>query len=136
MPDEVDLVAGAQEIFGDRLRGLFLFGSRVAGRSRENSDLDVGVWLEPPLRRRTTWLPWFARFGHLDPLLDPTFFTIASLERPAGWLLEAVHGGTRVLHDPSGELRRKLDSLDEALKAGRHRRRLFMGLPYYEAADS
>lgn len=30
MEDEADIVAGAREVFGDRLHGVFLFGSRDA----------------------------------------------------------------------------------------------------------
>jgi hypothetical protein len=132
MVNEAALVHGSGELFGARLRGLFLFGSRIAGRARDDSDLDVAVWLNGPLRRRTTWVPWFEQFGEVEPRLDPTFFTDASLDHPPGWMLEAVHGGTRVLYDPSGRLHARLAALHAAIRAGVHRRRLFMGLPYYE----
>jgi Nucleotidyltransferase domain len=136
MEDEADIVAGAREVFGDRLHGVFLFGSRMRGDATEHSDLDVGVWIDAPLRRQSSWVPWFDRFSAHEPICDPTFFTTSSLDRPTGWLLEAVHGGTRVLYDPSGELRHRLDGLAIDLRTGRHRRREFMGLPYYEADRS
>jgi predicted nucleotidyltransferase len=75
-----EIVRRTQSIFGSRLRGLFAFGSRIAGRPRPDSDLDVGVWLEGPLRRRDSWLPWIREFESADPVLDPTFLTTTSLD--------------------------------------------------------
>ena len=127
-----DVVREAREIFGSRLLGMFVFGSRVAGGARTTSDVDLGVWLAPPIRRATSWVPWVARFGPRDPVLDPTFFTEASLTVPAAWLLEAVHGGVQVLYDPHGQLAERLASIRRACDAGAYRRRLFMGLPHWE----
>lgn len=134
MEDGADLIAGARAVFGERLHGLFLFGSRVRGDARAGSDLDVGVWLDGPLRRHSSWTPWFARFHATEPTVDPTFFTATTLAHPTGWLLEAVRGGTRILYDPSGELRQRLGTLADDVRMGRRHRRLFMGLPYYEAS--
>lgn len=134
MISAAEIVDRAQRLFGSRLRGLFAFGSRVAGVPRPDSDLDVGVWLEGPLRRGDTWLPWSAAFADVEPPIDPTFLTDASLNAPASWLLEAVRGGVEVWCDPSGDLDRRLHSIGVALAAGTYRRRLFMGLPYYERA--
>jgi hypothetical protein len=76
------IVGEAQALFGPRLCGLFAFGSRVAGGARSDSDLDVGVWLDPPIRRQTTWVPWVARMGHFEPQVDPTFFPSTDLLAP------------------------------------------------------
>jgi hypothetical protein len=65
-------VRAAQELFGARLLGMFAFGSRIAGGARGDSDLDLGVWLEPPLRRQTSWVPWVERLGRHEQVLDPT----------------------------------------------------------------
>lgn len=128
-----DIVRRAQSIFGERLRGIFAFGSRVAGGSRPDSDLDLGVWLEGPLRRRDSWIPWIAEFARDEPPIDPTFLTEASLQAPGTWLLEAVHGGIEILFDPTGELRARVGAIRLAVNEGRYRRELFMGLPYYVA---
>jgi hypothetical protein len=131
-----DIVRRARAVFGDRLRGVFAFGSRVAGAARADSDLDLGVWLEGPLRRGDSWIPWIEEFEREEPRLDPTFLTDASFQNPGSWLLEAVHGGVDILFDPNGELRVRLDATRQAIASGRYRRKLFMGLPYYAAEAS
>lgn len=131
-----DIVRRARSIFGDRLRGIFAFGSRVAGGARHDSDLDLGVWLEGPLRRRDSWVPWIAEFEREDPPIDPTFLTDASLETPASWLLEGLHGGVEILFDPTDRLRARLDEIRRAVDRGHYRRKLFMGLPYYAVEPS
>jgi predicted nucleotidyltransferase len=130
------VVQRVRAIYGERLRGLFAFGSRVAGVPRPDSDLDLGVWLDGPLRRRDTWLPWIAAFERADPPLDPTFITTTSLDAPPPWLLEAVRAGVEVWFDPSGDLAHRLRRVRAALAGGEYRRRLFMGLPYYERTAS
>lgn len=126
-----DIVRRSRSVFGDRLRGVFAFGSRISGTARVDSDLDVAVWLEGPLRRRDSWIPWIEEFEHEEPPIDPTFLTSASLEAPGSWLLEAVHGGVEILFDPTGELQMRLEEMRSAIDSGRYRRKLFMGLPYY-----
>lgn len=131
-----EILRGVLGLFGDRLLGLFAFGSRVAGSPRPDSDLDLGVWLAGPIRRRDTWLPWIGAFEHVDPVLDPTFLTRVSLDAPPPWLLEAVRGGVEVWFDPSGALAERLRAIRRAIDEGTYRRRLFMGLPYYEQVSS
>jgi hypothetical protein len=128
------IVRRVQALYGGRLLGMFAFGSRVAGTPRPDSDLDLGVWLAGPIRRRDTWLPWISAFAHEDPALDPTFITRTSLDAPPAWLLEAVRAGVEVWCDPSGELADRLRGIRLALEGGTYRRRLYMGLPYYERA--
>lgn len=115
---------------------MFAFGSRVAGGARPESDLDVAVWLDGPFRREDSWLPWVREFGELEPTLDPTFITRASLDVPPSWLLEAVRGGIDIWFDPSGELAATVNALRAAIAGGTYERRLFMGLPYYARAVS
>lgn len=136
MAVDEEVVRRAQAVFGDRLLGLFAFGSRVAGAARPDSDLDLGVWLAGPIRRRDTWLPWIRAFEHAEPMLDPTFITTTSLDGPPSWLLEAVRVGVEVWFDPSGALAERLEGIRRAVVTGTYRRRLFMGLPYYERAAS
>ena len=136
MSEATDIVGRARTVFGPRLLGMFAFGSRVGGRARADSDLDVGVWLEGSVRRRTTWLPWVDAFGGDDPTLDPTFFTTASLDSPPSWLLEAVRDGVDIWFDPTGQLAARVAALRSGIEAGLYRRRLFMGLPYWAQVAS
>src|SRR5574342_149781 len=108
---EARIVATCVRLYGERLRGILLFGSRVAGGARGDSDWDGGVWLHGPLRRRDTWLPWVEVFGVWSETLDPTFFTEASLRNPPGWLLEAANAGLRIIHDPEGALARSVEQM-------------------------
>ncbi len=131
-----EIVRRARSIFGPRLRGLFAFGSRIAGRPRADSDLDVGVWLEGPLRRGNSWLPWIEEFEATDPVIDPTFLTTTSLDAPPSWLLEALRGGVAIWFDPAGTLAARLAVMRDAIERGDYRRKVFMGLPYYARATS
>jgi predicted nucleotidyltransferase len=52
---------GLEEIYGERLEGLLLFGSQARGDSRADSDIDVAVVLKGPIKsvaeiERTSWL--------------------------------------------------------------------------------
>lgn len=40
-------------VYGDRLRGVYLYGSYARGRAREDSDIDVAVVLAGPVNRQT-----------------------------------------------------------------------------------
>ena len=45
-PILAELKRGLQEIYGDRLRAVVLFGSQARGEATEDSDVDVAVVLE------------------------------------------------------------------------------------------
>jgi predicted nucleotidyltransferase len=131
-----DIVRRARGLFGNRLRGLFAFGSRVAGHPGPASDLDLGVWIEGPMRRADTWLPWIREFETEDPVLDPTFLGSHTLDDPPSWLLEAVAGGVEVWLDDDGRLAARLATIGDSVRSGAWQRRTFMGLPYYRRAAS
>ena len=39
-------------LYGDRLKGVYLYGSHARGEAREDSDIDIAVVLEGPVSRR------------------------------------------------------------------------------------
>ena len=55
MPDDLETIlpelkAGLVDLYGDRLRRVILYGSQVRGDADEDSDIDVMVVLEGPVR--------------------------------------------------------------------------------------
>lgn len=126
-----EVVRRAQVVYGSRLRGLFAFGSRISGQPRPDSDLDLAVWLEGPIRRSDSWIPWIREFAASEPVIDPTFLTNASLDTPPSWLLEAVRDGVAIWFDPAGLLGAHLAEIRSGIEGGIYCRKLFMGLPYY-----
>ncbi|MFM7143839.1 MAG: hypothetical protein ACKO2K_18190 [Alphaproteobacteria bacterium] len=135
MSSSVDIVRRAKSLFGERLRGVFAFGSRIAGHPKDSSDLDLGIWLAGPMRRADTWSPWAREFSEENPTLDPTFLSERSLDDPPSWLLEAVSAGTEIWLDEGGRLAERLESIRREMRSGAWRRMMFMGLPYYRRAD-
>jgi len=56
-----ELRAGLEPMYGERLKGVYLFGSYARGEENEDSDIDVAVILQGPVnrweeRRRTNQL--------------------------------------------------------------------------------
>ena len=50
--------AALEEIYGDRLERVVLFGSRARGDARLDSDYDVAVFLENFVDRWQRWTEW------------------------------------------------------------------------------
>lgn len=73
-PILAELKRGLQEIYGDRLRAVVLFGSQARGEATEDSDVDVAVVLDDyaspyDVIRRTGELFWRLSYEH-DVLLS------------------------------------------------------------------
>jgi len=68
-PILAELKRGLQEIYGDRLRAVVLFGSQARGEATADSDVDVAVVLDDydspyDIIRRTGELFWQLSFEH------------------------------------------------------------------------
>jgi predicted nucleotidyltransferase len=73
-PILAELKRGLQEIYGDRLRAVVLFGSQARGEATEDSDVDVAVVLDDfenahGIIRETSELFWTLSYDH-DILLS------------------------------------------------------------------
>ena len=53
-----ELKEGLQAIYGERLKGVYLFGSRARGDAEEDSDIDVAVVLEDFVTSREERKRW------------------------------------------------------------------------------
>jgi predicted nucleotidyltransferase len=72
------------EVYGDRLKGVYLYGSYARGDAREDSDVGVAVVLEGPVSaweedRRTSEITTELSLQH-DCLLMPFFISEADYE--------------------------------------------------------
>ena len=74
-----DFVAAAQRIYGDRLKGAYLFGSRARGDHTVESDADVAIVLADG-----AWSRWDEKMRIADLEYDVIVRTGAE---PQGWLV-------------------------------------------------
>lgn len=78
-----DLEARALQLYGQRMRGLVLFGSHARGDAGPDSDLDVAIVLDGEWQRAEEMLRWGAARRSIEEatgvLLDLAFL------RPAEW---------------------------------------------------
>lgn len=130
-----DLPARGEEVLGEALVGVVLFGSRVRGDARADSDLDVLFAVEDAtpitrgLRRR-----WDAAVGRAarGPEVDPHFVHLPAEDSPSVLWGEAALEGV-VAFERNGRVSEALTAVRRAAAEGRWRRRTAHGQPYWVA---
>lgn len=137
------LPRAAQEVYGDRLRALVLFGSVARGTQRPDSDIDLLLIAEPlPAGRMRRIIEFEAVEAALAPQmqaaaeqgvhaeLSPLIRTPAELEAGSFAFLDIPDEG-RFLHDPEGIAADYFRRLAERLRAQGAERRFLHGAPYW-----
>ena len=130
-----DLTARAEEVLGDALVGVVLFGSRVRGDAHADSDLDAlfvveeGTVITRGLRRR-----WDDSAGGdaRAPEVDPHFVHLPTQDSPSVLWGEAALEGV-VVFERGGRVSEALTTVRRAAAEGRWKRRTAHGQPYWVA---
>jgi len=126
------IIKRATSEFGDAFVGLLLFGSRARGDAHETSDTDILLVVDQSVRVvREMYRMW-------DEILPAGIsLSISSLPdaaRDAGSLWLECALDAKILYDPTGALRRRLDEIKEMIVSGVFVRRTTHGQGYWITA--
>lgn len=126
------IIKKATSEFGDAFVGLLLFGSRARGDAYKTSDTDILLVVDQSVRVvRELYRSW-------DEILpDGISLNISNLPLTASeagslWLECALDA--KILYDPTGALRRRLDEIKEMIVSGVFVRRTTHGQGYWITA--
>jgi len=92
-----DFVRTVQRVYGDRLKGIYLFGSRARGDHSPESDLDVAVILADG-----AWSSWEEKMRLADLEYD---IIVATGAEPQGWPVRESEWLNPELHRNPGLVR-------------------------------
>jgi predicted nucleotidyltransferase len=134
------LLRACEEVYGERLVSLVVFGSAGRGTARPDSDIDLLLVADPlpdgRMRRVDEFEEVERRLGHLlppeagaMPLLSPVFKTPAEAERGTPLFLDMTEDA-RILFDRDAFFARRLDRLRQRL-AELGSRRIWLGNAWY-----
>ncbi|MFN4896824.1 MAG: toxin-antitoxin system HicB family antitoxin [Pseudomonadota bacterium] len=126
---EHTIITKATRQFGQAFIGLLLYGSRARGDAYDSSDTDLMVVVDHSVKiERRLYQTW-------DTLLpDYASLTIAHIPttaRDAGSLWLECALDARIIYDPTGALRRRLDEIRELILSGVFVRRTTHGQGYW-----
>jgi hypothetical protein len=125
------IVSMAKSQFGDAFVGLLLYGSRARGDAYETSDTDLLLVVAPTVRiERETYRAWDAALPD-GVSLNIAHVPSAPCDAGSLWLECALDA--RILHDPTGVLRRRLEEIRELIVSGAFVRRTTHGQGYWIA---
>jgi len=123
------IISKARELYNKGFLGLVLFGSVSRGEAAEGSDVDLLIVLDESIPiRRELYRPWDKALGDL---ISVHIVGMVATPSQAGslWLECALDG--KVLHDPSGRVRRMLAAIRDLITSGKVVRRTTHGQGYW-----
>jgi predicted nucleotidyltransferase len=96
-----ELHAKLDVIYGDRLKGVYLYGSYARGDAREDSDIDVAIVLYKPERRNQETHRTIDIFSEVclreECMITPFFLSVEEYsEKPYGIFRSIAHEGILV----------------------------------------
>lgn len=125
------IISSAERQFGEAFLGLLLYGSRARGDAYETSDTDILLVVDPSVRiERELYRSWDTI---LPSDISLNISNLPSSARDAGSLWFECALDAKVLHDPTGIIRRRLEEIKEMIVSGAVIRRTTHGQGYWIA---
>ena len=127
------VVRRAVDLYGEHLAGVIVFGSWARGEAAEGSDVDLLVVLDRRLQlTRSLYAPWDAAPVSWDgrPVEVHLVHVPAASEASSGIWAEVALDGL-VLYERGRRISTRLGEVRRDIAAGRLRRRVAQGQPYW-----
>lgn len=109
----------AQELFGEHLRGVLLFGSWARGTARETSDIDLLFVLSSKVAiKRHIYREWDKKTSEWSTKVEPHFVHLPTDQKNISSLWAEVALDGVVLLDPSGQIHQYLQQTRRKIAEG------------------
>lgn len=119
--------------FGDSLLGIVLFGSRVEGKTTDQSDWDLLIVLAEDLPIKRSLYSWWdgLKIDFKSGTVNPHFVHLPQVPDSAGglWLEVALHH--KIIYEQEGKLSSELQKIFQMIQQGKVIRHFSNGHPYW-----
>jgi len=125
------IIKHATSQFGDAFLGLLLYGSRARGDAYDSSDTDLLLVVDESVRiARELYRSWDTI---LQDRISLNIATLPATAQDAGSLWFECALDAKIIFDPTGALRRRLDNIKDMIVSGAFVRRTTHGQGYWIA---